>query len=394
MAILARVLPSRPGRDRPIPMFALYLLGQLISWTGNRINGIALPLLTIERYGIGLSLGLVAAMRLAPGVILGPSIGQLVDRLSRRAMLVSTNLVSAALVALIPLTGELWQLYLLAALVGLAEAPMRTAGFAILPELFPREALYRVNAAREVLDALSNLLGPTIAAAIIAAFGLGWAFWTDSGSFLLAALCFLILRLRPASALVVEGELNGRSEGGALRVAWRLFRAERPLAGLFAVNAGYTLGIGVLLILYAPLSLRLGTGEWGFGALVTATGAGALLTTRRAFIGLGCSGLLLAASGLTAAFPLLLALLLFAHIPESLCYLVFITESQRRVAPAFLGRYYGVVMTAIAAALPLGNFLGGALVSWLDPRIGLASVGVSFVTLACVGLFRPGRAAN
>ena len=382
------------------PTFLLYLFGQLVSWTGSRINAVALPLLTIERYGIGLSLGLVAATRLVPGVLLGPSVGQLVDRLPRRATIVASNLVSAGLVALIPLTSELWQLYALAALVGLAEAPLRAAGFAILPELFPREALYRVNAAREVLDALSNLLGPTIAAATIAAFGIGWAFWADSGSFVIAALCFLVLRRLPASAVAGERDVRERAAGGAFRVAWRLFRAESDLAWLFAINAGYTLGIGFLLILYAPLAFRLGVGEWGFGAIVTATGAGALLgtvvaprlgpffTPRRALIGLACSGLLLVAGGLTAVFPLLLALLLLAHAPESLCYLIFATESQRRVAPAFLGRYYGVAMTALAAALPLGNFLGGALVSRYDPRLGLGLVGVGFVAMACLGLLR------
>ena len=172
MTVSSRDLPTRFGRAWLAPPFVIYLLGQLVSWTGNRINAIALPLLVIERYGIGLSFGLVAATRLVPGVLLGPFVGLLVDRLPRRATLIAAQLLSAGLVALIPITSELWQLYLLAALVGLAEVPMRAGGFAILPQLFPREALYRVNAAREVLDALSNLLGPLSAAAIIAAFGL------------------------------------------------------------------------------------------------------------------------------------------------------------------------------------------------------------------------------
>jgi len=405
MVILYRDLLAQLVHNRPTPIFLIYLLGQLVSWTGNRINAIALPLLTIERYGIGLSLGLVAVTRLVPGIILGPSFGYLVDRLPRRATLVVTHLASAGLVALIPFTSELWQLYLLAALVGLAEAPMRTAGFAILPELFPREALYRVNASREVLDALSNLLGPTIAATIITAFGLGWAFWADSGSFLLAALCFLVLRPRPVSAVMQNEGLKDDHSFGTFRVVWRLFRTERDLAGLLAVNLIYTLGIGILLILYAPLAFRLGTDEWGFGAIVTATGAGALLgtavaprlgprlTPRRALVGLGCSGLLLVASGSTLALPPLLILLLLAHIPESLCYLVFATESQRRVPPAFLGRYYGVVMAALAAALPLGNLIGGAIAARFDPRFGLGLVGIGFVAMACFGLLRPNRTA-
>ncbi len=159
---------------------AIFLAGQFVSGTGTRINAVALPLLVIDRYGIGLSLGLVTATRLVPRVLLGPLAGALVDRLPRRATLIATNLASAALVALVPLTGALWQLYLLAALVGLVETLMRPAGFAILPEVFPEEALYRVNAAQELVDAATNLAGPTAAVALVTAFGLAGAFGADA----------------------------------------------------------------------------------------------------------------------------------------------------------------------------------------------------------------------
>jgi hypothetical protein len=54
---------------------AAYLAGQFISGTGSRVSAVALPLLVIERYGVGLSLGLAAAAPLAPRVVLGPPAG-------------------------------------------------------------------------------------------------------------------------------------------------------------------------------------------------------------------------------------------------------------------------------------------------------------------------------
>ena len=377
---------------------AVFLAGQFVSSTGTRINAVALPLLVIDRYGIGLSLGLVTATRLVPRVLLGPLAGALVDRLPRRATLIATNVASAALVALIPLTGALWQLYLLGALVGLLETLMRPAGFAVLPEVFPEEALYRVNAAQEVIDAASNLAGPTLAVALVAALGLGGAFGADALSFLLAAVSLLALRPLPP-ALRRPEPAGDAADRASFATIWRVLRADGALVTLLAVNAVYTLGIGVLLVLYAPLALVVyGAGDWGYGALVTATGVGALagvalaprfgprLTLRALLLQLAVAGLLLAAIGPLDAFWPATVLLALAHVPESFAYLVFASESQRRVPTRLLGRYYGLAMTVLAAALPAGNLVGGLVAARLDPRAGVVLVGAGFVAAALAGL--------
>ena len=277
MASAPAAIPRQPA-SMTLPMVA-FLSGQFVSSVGSRINAVALPLLTIERYGIGLSIGLVTATRLVPRVILGPAAGALADRLPRRATLIATHLVSGGLIAVVPFTTALWHLYLLGALVGLVEALLRPARFAILPEVFPPALLYRVNAAEEVLDALSNILGPTLAIALIAAFTTSGAFWVDALSYRVGAACLLALRPLPARAAPAPAAAIEEVRGGTFRPIWRLLRADPILGLLLGVNAVYTLGIGVLLVLYAPLALRIGAGEWGFGAIVTATGAGALLGT-------------------------------------------------------------------------------------------------------------------
>jgi hypothetical protein len=336
--------PQLTERVATMPRFAFvaYLAGQFVSGTGGRVNAVALPLLVIERYGVGLSLGLVTAARLAPRVVLGPLAGALADRLPRRATLAVTNLLSAVLVAAIPLTTSLAQLYLLGALAGIVEAFMRPAGFALPPTIFPGRVLYQLNAWLEGLDAGTNLLGPTVAVALVGVFGVASAFHADALTFVFAALTLLALRPLP------DGDTprpTGEVVAGGFRAALRLLREQRVLLVLLWVNIAYTIGIGALLVLYAPLALRLGAGDWGYGALVTATGGGALLgvlaaprvgprlTPRLILALLAGSGVLLLAIGPLHAFWLLLVLLLLAHAPESLCYLAFATESQRRVPP-------------------------------------------------------------
>lgn len=403
---------ARPAAAARRQLLAL-LAGQLISWTGNRISAVALPLLVIERYGVGLSLGLIAATRLVPRVLLGPWAGALVDRLPRRATVAAANVASAGLVALIPFTTSLPQLYLLGAALGVVETLLRPASFALLPEVFPKDDLYRVNAAQEIIDAVSNLAGPALAIALVTGLGVGGAFAVDAASFLLAALSLAALRPLPAAEHPAAPAAGAPAAGaGSFGAAWRILRDDRDgsLPLLLAVNAVYTLGIGALLVLYAPLALGpLGAGEWGFGALVTATGLGALLgvllaprfgprlTPRRLLAQLALSGLLLLAAGPLRAFWPVAILLTLAHIPESFAYLVFATESQRRVPARLLGRYYGVAMTILAAALPLGNLLGGLGAARLDPRIGVSLVGAGFIAAALAGLAlapRLGRAPD
>ena len=391
--------PTVAGRTATTPRFALaaYLAGQFISGTGSRVNAVALPLLVIERYGVGLSLGLVAAARLAPRVVLGPPAGALADRLPRQATLAVTNLLSAALVAAIPLTTSLARLYLLCALVGIVEAFMRPAGFALPPTVFPRRVLYRLNAWLEGLDAGTNLLGPAVAVALAGAFGVASAFRADALSFVFAALTLLPLRPLPDSDAPHQASA---AVSGGFRAVVRLLREQPLLLVLLWVNITYTIGIGALLVLYAPLALRLGAGDWGYGALVTATGAGALLgvlaaprvgprlTPRAILVLLAGSGALLLAIGPRRAFWPLLVLLLLAHAPESLCYLAFATESQRRVPSALLGRYHGVAMTLLATALPFGSVLGGLGAAYLDLRTGVALVGAGWVFAALAGAVR------
>ncbi|HET8627491.1 MAG TPA: MFS transporter [Thermomicrobiales bacterium] len=391
---------AEPTSQSPPPVayrvpLAVFVAGQFVSGTGNRINAVALPLLVIERYGVGLSLGLVTASRLVPRVLLGPLAGAAADRLPRRATLAVTLVASAALVAAIPLTRALWQLYLLAALVGLLDTLLRPAGFALRPEVFPASVLYRLNAIEELLDAGTNLVGPALAVALVAAFGVGDAFGADALSFVVAALALLPLRPLPSEARVAEPAGEAGASFGAV---WRLLRGDSTLTLLLAVNAVYTAGIGVLLVLYAPLALDVyHAGDWGYGALVTATGLGALagvlltprlgprLSPRLIAALLAASGVLLVALAPLRAFWPALVLLALAHLPESFCYLVFATESQRRIPTRLLGRYYGVAMTALAAALPLGNALGGVALAHLDPRAGVGLVGLAFLAAAGAG---------
>lgn len=382
----------------PDAKLVILLAGQLISLLGTTINQAALPLLVIDRFGIGLSLGFVLAARLVPRILLGPLAGIIVDRLPRRAVIAATSLTTALLVALIPFSAALWQLYALAVAVGILDALARPAHFALLPDVFPKEQLYRVNTAQEVLDGVANLAGPVIAVTLAATLGLTAAFLVDAATFVLATTTLLVLKPLPRHE---DGERDAPRPDhptGTMTLVLGILRREPLLIVLLAVNAAYTAGIGALQVLFAPLAFGpLGGDEIVYGALLTASGVGALagvalvprvrswLDARWLLAILATSGLVLSGIGLTATVWLAAPLVALALLPESGAYLIFTTEAQRRIPAGMAGRFYGIVFTAVSAALPVGNLIGGVLAASVAPDRAMAIVGGGWVVLAIGG---------
>lgn len=379
-----------------VPLLAL-LCGQLISWTGNRIAQVALPLLLIERYGIGPELGFVALAGLAPRVLLSPWAGVLADRLPLRTVIAGANLTTAGLVLLIPRTESPVQLYALSALLGALGAISSPANAALPPAVFPRDALYLVNTAQETLDAVSNLIGPGLAVVLVGAFGIAGAYAVDALTFVVSTAALLVLRPRDADEPVETAARRGGPGAGSFGIVADTLRADPILALLLLVNVVYSLGVGALLALYAPLALfSLRAGTWGYGVLVTATGVGALagvlvtpvlaprLTPRRIIALLGGSGILLIGVAATTDLWVVAALTGLALAPESFSYLAFSTESQRRVPHGLVGRYFGVVLTVLAICVPLGKLLGGPLAEAVAPGAGIGLVGAAWLGTAAV----------
>lgn len=386
-----------------VPLLAL-LCGQLISWTGNRIAQVALPLLLIERYGIGPELGFVALAGLAPRVLLSPWAGVLADRLPLRTVIAGANLTTAGLVLLIPRTESPAQLYALSALLGALGAISSPANAALLPAVFPQDALYLVNTAQEALDAASNLIGPGLAVLLVGAFGIAGAYVVDALTFVVSTAALLVLGPRDADEPVETAAGQGGPGTGSFGIVAHTLRADPVLALLLVVNVVYSLGAGALLALYAPLALfSLDAGTWGYGVLVTATGVGALagvlvtpvLAPRLApgaiIALLGGSGALLLGGAAAADLWILAILVGLALAPESFSYLAFSTESQRRVPRGLTGRYFGVVLTILAIAVPLGKLLGGSLAESVAPGAAIGLVGAAWLGAAAVAHLVPRR---
>jgi Transmembrane secretion effector len=245
-----------------------------------------------------------------------------------------------------------------------------------------QEAERRANAALNVAFSATFVLGPALAGALVASAGASAALWVDVGSFLVCAA--LLIDLHPP----VE-EAGGASVRARLLSAWRYINEAPPLRALLLVEAAAL----VFIEAGAPIEVAyvkgtLDAGDRGFGLLVTAWGAGAVLGSFvfarlvRRQLGLllsaGTFALGCAYVGFAAAPSLALACLaaLAGGVGNGLQWPSLISVVQRLTPQGLHGRLMGAVESLGALSLAIGLPLGGTLVAVSSPRIAFLVVGV------------------
>jgi predicted MFS family arabinose efflux permease len=219
---------------------------------------------------------------------------------------------------------------------------------------------------------LARVLGPTIAAVVIAKAGIAWTFGINALSFL-AVLASLAMIAVPPAARDFEGAKKGALEG--LREALTYARRTKPLPALMLVAMVFSiLGIPVLTLLPVVSRDLLGLGPEGYGALMASLGVGAMV-----------GALAIAATGggvrkgrtlwiASHAFPALLVLFALLRQPQLnglLLFSVGITmiinnalvnsRLQEIVPDAMRGRVISLYIMVYIGGSPIGSFVAGAL---------------------------------
>ncbi len=192
-----RLAADDPFRD---PNVRLLFSAEGISILGSQVSHIALPLIAVDV--ISASNGAIALLEAAfllPFVFFSLPVGALLDRRTRRPVMVAMDLVRTAALLLIPLSYAISALsmpvlYLTLFIIGTATLIFDVAAQSYLPELLRGPRLATVNSRLMVIDSGASVVGPPIAGVIVGRFGGPIAVIIDSLSFLWSAL--LLRRLR------------------------------------------------------------------------------------------------------------------------------------------------------------------------------------------------------
>jgi MFS family permease len=372
------------------------------TWTAEWAFTVALGVVAFRDGGVT-AVGVVAFLRMAPAALLAPFGTALADRFPRDRVLIWSCLIRAAATAAAAalLTGgSTVPVYALAAVATAAFTVFRPGHSALLPALCttPLE-LTSANVVRGLLDSLSTLLGPLVAAFLLqvasaeAVFALAAALSFGSG-LLLLGLSYEAPPRAPSQPLWRIAHETAEGFRALVR-----YRDAGLLIGL-ALAASLTRGFLNVFVVVIALEL-LGTGAPGVGVLTAAVGAGAvagslggsvLVSGRRlaALEGVGVAlwGLPLTLSGILPHEPVVLALMCVIGLGNALADIGLYTLPARLVPDELLARVFGGKESLTAMSVALGSLIAPPVIDLLGVRGALAALGLVAPALAALAYRR------
>ncbi|MEV8438658.1 MFS transporter [Actinosynnema sp. NPDC051121] len=249
---------------------------QAVALVGTGLATVALGLLAYDLAGpdAGAVLGTALAIKMVAYVGVAPIAGALTARIPRKALLVTLDLVRAAIASALPWVDAIWQVYLLIFLLQAASAAFTPAFQATIPEILTDERDYTraLSLSRLAYD-LESLLSPLLAAAVLVVVGYDDLFLGTTVGFVGSALLVLSVAL-PATR---EPRTDDRTFAATTK-GIRIYLATPRLRGLLAVHlAVAAAGSMVLVNTVAYVRDLLGRGDTAVAVALAANGLGSLV---------------------------------------------------------------------------------------------------------------------
>jgi len=379
--------------------YRVFAVGALISNTGTWMGRVAQDWLVLTQLTphSSVALGIVTGLQFAPLALLAPISGMIADRFPKRRILFATQsalALTSLLTGVLVVTGavELWHIYLLAFVQGVAAALDNPARQTFVSEMVPHESLSNAVGLNSASFNAARLIGPGVAGLVIAAFDTGPAFFVNTLSFV--AVLFALARMRP-------GELNitpGHRGKGQIREGFSYVRG-RPdiilIMALVFVLGTFGMNFQMTTALMATAVFHKGAGAYGLLGSIMAVGSlsAALLSARRPnprlrilLVSFAAFAVASAAAALAPSYIWFAVLL----IPVGLTALTVLTTAnsmvQLSVDPAMRGRVMALYIAVMMGGTPLGSPVIGWIGSAWGPRwtILVGSIATGLAVLAAM----------
>jgi MFS family permease len=368
----------RPLRIRE---FALLFGGIGTSLLGDGVYTVAIAWQVYDLSNTPTALSVVGLAWTLPMVLFLLVGGVLGDRIDRRRLLITSDLIRASAVggmAILALTGsiELWHVIALVVLYGTGQALFAPSFQAIVPEVVPQEQLVQANSLQQLFDPLAfRLAGPALGGIVIGALGTGEAFLIDTLTYGVSIACVAAMRPLPRSAPKEQ-----RSMRSQVREGFAFVRSQTWLwATLAAAAVTLLLWIGPLEVLLPyVVKNEYGMGAESLGLIFAAAGAGAIgtalvigqrgLGSRRVlwmYIGWAGSTLGLAGYGIVNEVWQAMLIAFCVGIGEGIGNITWVTLMHNYVPDRLLGRVSSLDWMVSIGLVPLSFALAGPIAEWI-----------------------------
>jgi len=359
--------------------YRLYFIGQSISVIGTFMQTLALAFLVLQLGGQGTEVGLVAAARLVPFILLAPWGGLVVDRTNRRIVLLITQIVSGlgALVfsalawtqlATVPLLAGL---SLVLGVVNVFDNPARQS---LIADLVDRQTLNNAVVLNSVSINVARLVGGVVGGALVAAVGATVCFLINAASFAAVIVSLLMLDTRAMQPITRVPRARGQIRSGLAYVA----KTPELLLPLIMLT------VTGMLAYEFPTTLPLfATGTFGgtaatYGVMAAAEAAGGIVggfvaasrvlaprSSALAITAIGWGGAILL-TALAPTLPVALVLLLFVGYGT----ITFNSSAKSVLQLSARPNMRGRVMSLWGMAWIGSTVIGAPLVGWIAETFG------------------------
>jgi MFS family permease len=363
--------------------YALYFSGQFVSLVGTWMQQVALSWYTYTLTNSPLLLAVVGASSQLPSLLIMPFAGVFADRLNRKKVIVTTQLlamVEASILAYLTLTHQVqvWHLIglgLFAGVINAFDMPTRSAFVYDLVE--KKSDLPSAIAMNSTLMNITRLIGPALAGFVVAMFGTGTCFLLNAISYIVPVCALALIKGNFKNQhKVTKGSIGAELKEGLMYVMRTPgVRALILMLGVFGIGG---MAYAMLLPVYVK---SIGGDSNTLGYLMTASAIGSLcgtfmLASRKSVLGLG-KWIVLS----SFAFSIFMMLFAMTHsFWPAMIVLAFVgacmmiqmasinTILQTIVEEDKRGRVMSLFTMAFMGAAPIGSLAAGALAD----RIGLS----------------------
>ncbi|MFN8594392.1 MAG: MFS transporter [Thermomicrobiales bacterium] len=381
-------LQSRP--------FLLFWSTIILSLTGVWVRITAQGWLVYDLTSNEFLLGLVSFCQAAPVLIAAPIAGAILDRVNRRVVLLVVQVIVASamlVLATLVATGrvQVWQIMVIAVIVGTASGFDWPARLSLLPSLVNREQLQSAVALNASAFNTARVVGPAVSGLLIAAVGVAACFYLNAAMYVPFILVLATLSIDTA---IPMPELRGNAVEGLLEGYRYIWRTPK-IRGLLSVDI-IPLMFGISYFTLAPAIARdvLGLSSSGLGVLLAANGIGHLIGTvvvasqgsrrgrgRIVVTGVAAFAILVILFALSTNPVLSGALILCIGFVSSLYGTMNDTLLQTNVDEAYRGRVMAVY-SMFWGLTPIGSLEAGLLANFVGVQKALALNGLIILVYA------------
>lgn len=380
--------------------FGPYFAGNLASNIGTWCQQITAAVVVFNVTGSTFMVGLVGVSQFLPSLVLAPWTGVAADRFDRRRLLLRAQALAAlaaGVLALLTLTMGLdrfpaaWPVLAATLVIGLCNAVSTPAQQALVPALVPPIDLDGALALNSVSYNLARAVGPAIGAAVLVAWGAGWAFGLNAVSYLIFVGALILVSVPSIPKPV------GRQ---SIWTGLRQLRTDPTLAVLLIGITALGFGIDPVLTLTPAIAQTLQDSTFDnpdalVGLLISSFGAGAVLGTlivarvriRWGHLPVAASGLgFVAVGALGLAFSPVAWMALAFMVLGGVGFLFGVTSLTSamhvRIPEEIRGRIMALWGVAFLGSRPVAAFVDGAVADLVSPQV--ATIVSTSVVVVCL----------